>query len=248
MSTNRRNRRKKERQKKKPRFVGLEFNLDGIPKEELESLKIGIKKNSNGIEALIKTDKREIQTHSVKGYRRENKSGFNLKKTNHISSSSQMGIPQNLFEFDVIIGIDTNSKIIENINHHVGIASQILLDKSSTKSEPEIYFETIKLLHVTGEIDKPENVNWKNLIEFILNHPHYSTSKKYVIVVDSDLGELNNYNARTKPIIQNYFLPDNFQLTYSSSDANNDEISNQLIAFCDKIANQALDEIKNNSL
>lgn len=240
MSQNRRNKRAQARNVKngKGRFVGLQFNLDDVPKEELKTLKMSTRFNGEGLEAVIKTDKRTIETHSVIGYRKESKPGFILKNTNFVSNSSQMGIITNLRNFDIILGIDTNSRIVKDELTHLGMAIQI------TKEDDGINFLIINMFKLSGNIIKPENQNWKNLIEYILAHENYSESLKYAIVVDSDLDKLPQYNARLLPIIENFFLPQNIQLIYASSDTPNDAITNQLIAACDKYSGLALDELE----
>lgn len=235
---NRRERRKQEKNKKKDRFIGLQFSLDGIPKEELKSLRIGTKVTQNGIEAIIRTDNHEIPTNSVKGYRRESKPGFNLKKTNVVTHTSKMEISSNLQKFDCLIAIDTNSNRKQSPNVHIGAAAQIfsVIDDNKLETEAEI----IKTFTLIGDYDKPENHNWKELITYIISHKNHNSKTKIGLIVDSDLGEIPEYNSREKPIIDNYFLPDNFELIYASADSSNDEITNQAIAFCDKIASEVL--------
>lgn len=242
---NRRERRKRKRdqQKKKSRFVGLQFSLDDVPKEELENLKIGVRFNGKGFEAIIRTDRRDISTDSVKGYRRVSKPGFNLKKTNFITNTRQMEILPNLDSFDTIMAIDTNSYSIQKFDFtsHVGVAAQVLT--TIENGQPIKHAKIIKVFTNNGKLEKPENYNWKNLIEFIREHRNYLVTKKYGIIVDSDLGNIPNYNSRKAPIIDDFYLPQNFQLIYASSDAANDEITNQVIAFCDKISKKMLDQI-----
>lgn len=241
---NRRERRKQVKKKKKDRFVGLQFSLDGILKEELESLKVQYRFSNNGLEFDIRTDNRVIETNSVKGYQRKNKPGFNLKLSNYISNTNKTEIIPNVERFDNLFAIDTNSlKLPENdFYHHIGVAFQLVskLDRSRT----EELIELIQIFSVHGNCEKPENHNWRNLINFIRNQRSYLVNESYGIIVDSDLGNLNDYNQRKVPILDDFLLPPNFQLIYASSDLPNDELTNQMIAMCDKVSKRILTDLK----
>lgn len=238
MSQSRRDRRKVSKTSKK-RLVGLEFNLNNISPEELKTLEIEAVFNGNGIEAIIKTDNRIIETHSVQGYQKDSKPGFILKPSNFISHTSKMGVSLNLKDYDVIIGIDTNSKVINGKMTHVGVAIQII-----KKYKEETSLLIIKDFVLNEDSKKPENQNWKNLILYIMAHENFSSVSKYGIVVDSDLGYIPSYNKREKAIIDDFILPQNFELICASADTSNDALTNVLIFNCDKYAGMTLELIE----
>lgn len=242
MSQARRDRRKQEKISRKPRFIGLQFNLDNISPEELKTLQIKPIINSLGIQALIKTDKRIIETNSVEGYRKESKPGFVLKNSNFVSNSSKMGIVSNIIEHDVIVGIDTNTRNINGEIKHVGVAAQII------ENDQGLSFLIIMDFLLHGEFEKPENENWKNLILYIIDHDNFSPASKYGIIVDSDLGNIPAYNKREKAIVDDFILPKNFELIYASADISNDSLINMLITACDKYAGLTLDNIEKNCI
>ncbi|XOV93717.1 MAG: hypothetical protein ACFHWX_03200 [Bacteroidota bacterium] len=236
---NRRERRKQE----KDRVVGLQFSLNGIPKEELDSLKVRYRFTNNGLELDIRTDNHVIETNSFKGYRK-NMPGYNLKLSNYISNTNQTEIIPNIERFDHLFAIDTNSlKLPEkDFHHHIGAAFQLVSQLDRTRNEELI--ELIQIFSVHGACEKPENHNWRNLVNFIRNQRSYLVNESYGIIVDSDLGNLNDFNQRKLPIVDDFLLPPNFQLIYASSDLANDELTNQMISMCDKISKQILIKMK----
>ena len=65
-------------------------------------------------------------------------------------------------------------------------------------------------------------------------------NKTVAIVVDSELGALQQYNKREKPLVQDIYLPPGFTLVYASADSGMEFIANQLIRICDKCAGEVL--------
>ena len=74
--------------------------------------------------------------------------------------------------------------------------------------------------------------------------PGYSSEQKIAIVVDSDLGEIDFYNKRTRPIVPGYFLPKNFSLVYASADSGSENLANHMLKLSDKISNVILQGLK----
>ena len=63
-----------------------------------------------------------------------------------------------------------------------------------------------------------------------------------VIVIDSELGNLEGYNNRTIPIFGQWTLPENYLFMYATADTS-DEWCNKIIKQCDKTALQRLKAI-----
>ena len=83
-------------------------------------------------------------------------------------------------------------------------------------------------------------------MEMLVAHPAYRNLKEIGIVVDSDLGNIPDYNTGKKPIIDTFYLPDKITLLYASSDAGKEYLPNKLIAVCDKEANTLIRHIQTN--
>ena len=229
---------------KKRRFIGMEFTLDGVPKEESESLQIQMRNNGNGLEARIVTKNRVIKTNAITGYQRKNKAGF--KKITHLTDSSIFDVRQNLEKYQGLIAIDTNGRRINKRMIHLGIACEVSRIINGDFLDTKI--EVLKEFLIYGECEKPENENWKRLLDHIIGDSNYNPKSYIGIIVDSDLGNLPEHNRRERPIINDYFLPKNFELIYASADIKNDTILNKAISYCDEVSSTCLKEIEKGML
>ena len=92
--------------------------------------------------------------------------------------------------------------------------------------------------------DHPENVAWMKVIQFITPDPTHNPNSKIGVVVDSDLGNLPAYNARSIPIYANFYLPENFELIYASAEVGREEfLVNRLISLSEETAKSLLTRI-----
>ena len=64
------------------------------------------------------------------------------------------------------------------------------------------------------------------------------------MIVDSDLGNINKFNQRKKPLLASFYLPPNLQLLYASSDVGKENIVNKVLAVTDSISKQSLDAVE----
>lgn len=90
---------------------------------------------------------------------------------------------------------------------------------------------------------KPENENWMQLIKLLEKSCACEDSRPVGIVVDSDLGNLDDYNSRSKPIFENYFLPDGYELIFAS-DKVKDNLFNEMIHRCHFLAGKLIQRLK----
>lgn len=68
--------------------------------------------------------------------------------------------------------------------------------------------------------------------------------KRAGVVVDSDLGNINDYNHRRKPVFETTHLRPNTQLIYASADTGKDSILNKTLDAADSAATLLLNEVK----
>lgn len=100
--------------------------------------------------------------------------------------------------------------------------------------------EPIKHIFAASAIpERPENENWVRLIELLKQSCHCTDPRMVGIVVDSDLGNIEDYNNRKLPIFKDYFLPESYELIYAS-DKVSDNILNQMISACHKLATDTI--------
>ena len=87
---------------------------------------------------------------------------------------------------------------------------------------------------------KIETVTWMESIKKI--QEIIPATKKVGIVIDSELGKLEEFNNRMLPVFGQWYLPENYSFIYATADVS-DEWCNKMIRQCDKTAKQRLNEI-----
>ncbi len=100
------------------------------------------------------------------------------------------------------------------------------------RSKPYIVFK--------GMQSKPEQHAWKLLLEREFSIEDGITG----LIVDSDLDLIPEYNSRTMPITEDYFVPEQVQLIYASADVGKEHILNKIMSQADKAAKTMLNKIK----
>ena len=143
--------------------------------------------------------------------------------------------------FDVVYAADTNTKPIHGGKHQFsigcvfkGIITQTHDNGGTLSLEPYVIYGWIW----SGE-HKIEQQTWVKAIQKIQSEE--SENRRIAFVVDSDLGNLEAYCNRSKPLLKDIYLPSNFTLIYASADRS-DEWPNQMIKRCDKLAGDDLDK------
>src|SRR5205085_8131592 len=109
------------------------------------------------------------------------------------SDDYSFNIIKKLQRYDRIVAMDTNSSFYNDKKINLGIACHVI----GKIKQNEIEWEFIPINHLfilLGEGEKIENKNWRQLIEYIQKHKNYKQEHKIGIIVDSDLGNLKDYN------------------------------------------------------
>lgn len=181
----------------------------------------------------------ETEKYVTKGYFGENKFKNLYQIPDEIFKENDFGF-EVFKKFDSVVAIDTNKFQTTNLEFYLGVAFQF-----KYMIEKEIPIEEYLIKHLELEInsEKPENLNWKNLIEFIMHHKQFNKNERIALIVDSDLENISDYNKRTKPIYNDFILPENFTLIYATSDKK-DSIFNIMIRVCDTYLKKIADKIK----
>jgi hypothetical protein len=146
-------------------------------------------------------------------------------------------------QYDVIACADTN---------RISFEGQEVCVCASIRSTTEIYdlvqsshFESTEF-SVFFDVDKninPETIGWHLLITEIFPKYPDLKDKKICLLVDSDLGLLDQINRRISPYYDSFFLPENIDLAYASSDSAGNAL-NLLIKMCDRISSDICKSIK----
>ncbi len=147
-----------------------------------------------------------------------------------------------LLKYDRIYAIDTNTKPFKDAV--LSVSAIILCQLYRQEGFSVGQYAPVHCFEFRNIEEKPENIAWKKLIEMLSSHPAYKKLGEIGIVVDSDLGNIPDYNAGIKPITNNFYLPDNVTLIYASADAGKEYLPNKLITVCDKEANKLIRQIQ----
>lgn len=150
--------------------------------------------------------------------------------------------PHLLQSYDRVYAIDTNTRQIGSTRIsvaaiEVGTVEPVNFSRSLRLAK----FGLVSVLEFRDVKGKPENVAWRKAVELIQASPSIPGHFRMAMIVDSDLGSLHSYNDRTRPIEGEFYLPRAFTLLYASADTGRDQLSNKLIALCDKHSRRLLD-------
>jgi hypothetical protein len=227
------------------RIDALSFEIDEShvnPESGIVELNLHFNLNQQELRASLSHNNQQLESNKqIRGYFGENKVRT-LWEIPKDKDDHSLDFLKKLKRYDNILAMDTNSIIIKEEKYSIGIAGHVIGEITETFEKWD--FKAIKKLFVLiGEGEKIENRNWKNLIEYILQHPNYNPESKIGIIVDSDLGEISNYNRQSKPIIGDFFLPKNFEFIYASDKAQ-DNALNAAIKHCHYVADKSLKILK----
>lgn len=134
-----------------------------------------------------------------------------------------------LTRYTWVLAVDTNKPEIGLPNVvFTGIAQAKIIPQTDRILEIIIYRGTVLELH---NLNGPsERFGWAFVCKSIINLPQEAL---VALIVDSDLGSIPSINRREEPIIDDYYLPDRFELLYAA-DKGGGYIANQLLRLCDR--------------
>lgn len=171
-------------------------------------------------------------------HERKNKKDKTLSALQLNPHSLSFNIFSQILSYDHIYAIDTNCKIINEIP----VSCACIIDCVFDDRNENLTYGAIQVFELWNAVDS-EKAAWQIFIETLIRQPNYSPTKKYALIVDAYLNEHSMYNNRKLPIIENYFLPENFCLIYASADKS-DNILNTLIKYADSVATKTLTKIQ----
>jgi hypothetical protein len=224
------------------RFDALSMEIDEThinPDTGVMEIDLHFDQINNEQKAYLSHSKQLLEsTKQVRGYFGENKMRT-LWEIPKDKGDHSLDLLKKIKRFDILLAMDTNTRLINRETYSIGIAGHVIGE--ITEAFETWDFKGIQQLFVlVGKGERIENRNWKNLIEYVLQHPKYNADHKIGIIVDSDLGEIDNYNKKIKPLIDDFFLPENFELLYASDKAHDNNPINAAIKHCHNVADTAL--------
>jgi hypothetical protein len=200
----------------------IEFLQNGVPIKPKNAYLQTIYKKAQGQKKLSKiwldSDKLFIDSHNV------------LQKS-----------------FDLIYAIDTNTKEINNSFLSVACIVLCKIQRIKGMNQSLAFFAPVHWFEFRNIKGKIENCVWKFVIERITSNPDYETSMKVCLIVDADYGSITDFNARKKPLFEEFYLPKNFTLVYAyARSGRKEQLPNILISSCDKESKNLMKHIEAN--
>lgn len=240
---------KKRSERNRIRFQALNVNItDKEGTNEPGTIKINLEMD------LVKGTSKVFNSFSgeqiksdqlVMGYIGENK----WKHTFQINSDMEddtYNLAQKLERYKHIIAIDTNTKLIESPIFTRPTKVSLGAAVAFVEEEKVLKLKTINRPFLASFNSlMPENENWVQLIELFKKGCQCTDSRKIGLVVDSDLGNIESYNRREKPIFMDYLLPEEYELIFAS-DKVTDNLFNEMIKRCHYLSNVFIKEIEGN--
>lgn len=226
---------------KKPREVHIASNVETCESITTVNGQLvitgGQRKASNGT--------LEPATHTITlGYRQDNPTNpqRKFKQVAKVFSRAERisaDVNRELFAHNLVFAVDTNTK--NGISASVMV--QLLL--RTNENGHVVLFGIIYFSILISKLKScPEKYGLRKFIESVLN-TESNREKKIVFITDHDRDAIPSINSRTIPLIDNFYLPQNITLFYSSVEHThkNDTISNLAIYSCEKVATKALERV-----
>lgn len=145
---------------------------------------------------------------------------------------------RNLDSYDYLFVIDTNSITIneEKISISIPIKFSVEFNGPTWSAKYDLF----SAFEFRNAIVNPELIGWCDFIKNILKMEDFEKGARIAIVVDSELGRLSNINKRLEPILNDFYLPENFHLIYASADVGKENVLNKMIGICDSNGRRVL--------
>ena len=146
-----------------------------------------------------------------------------------------------LSKYNAVFAIDTNTSVKDGDSRSISTVIRFVLNPSANK----ILLVPIRFYEFRNSCKKIENVAWAILMqELVAEIKKLDLSIKIGIVVDSDLGNIDKFQQREEPIIDQFFIPDNMSLIYAGADSGSEFWVNKAIKCSDKWAKTIEKEMK----
>jgi hypothetical protein len=143
-----------------------------------------------------------------------------------------------LTNYDWIFAIDTNTEIFLDKSISVSCVlggRAVCLPQDDGVPSYEFSFIPVLYYEFWCQPGKPETFAWELLMKDLINDPTQSSEDRVAIVVDSELGKLQDINDRKASLSNMIELPKNYYLIYASADVQEFAI-NKIFRHCDKMA------------
>ncbi|TQQ59121.1 hypothetical protein FLL83_17625 [Vibrio cholerae] len=142
-------------------------------------------------------------------------------------------------EYEYIISVDTNSRIINGKKVSVCTCYQVpgpVKKYIGTEGIPFTHLGSFVIFNPLIDIN-PELIGWHLVITNFLKTPFDDGEKMLAIIVDSEKDSLPKFNVRNKPYFLDFFLHKQLKFCYAS-DKDKDTLAGQMLKMCHNVSNQ----------
>jgi hypothetical protein len=224
------NKKRRKGQTKHPREMGLVFTV----KET--TVVHGVALGDDGVLHLLRDGQPvELASASVElSYAR--KKGRKVLLRAPVNPARPVVDPHaHLLEYHAVFAVDTNTRTIRGNAVSAGVLVRGLFYRSpdGVVAEPHQNVIAVEFHNATTD---PERITWQLVCEEL---QRLLPDKRIGILVDSALDNLAGFNTRSTAVVDDWYLPANFALVYSS-DAAMDTVANHLIRRADEEATAVL--------
>jgi hypothetical protein len=147
-------------------------------------------------------------------------------------------------DFDYLCAVDTNTRIIGGEPISVVAIVQFVDAPPPVGSSQYWKLDVPFCLEFVGlRVEKPENFGWLAALSRLLQAGLVAPTTRVGVVVDSDLGKLNDYNSGSAAFFEDRLLPGTVKLIYASADTGGESLLNRVLKVADSVSSQVLDAV-----
>ena len=146
--------------------------------------------------------------------------------------------------YDFLCAVDTNTRTINDQRvSAVGVVT--FWQAPPPRGQGEYWALDVPFCweFVGLKVEKPENFGWLATLEELHHRRLVAPTMRVGMVVDSDLGNLVDYNTRRKPFFEDRLLPENVRLIYASADTGGESLLNRVLKVADSVSGQVLEAV-----
>lgn len=201
-------------------------SINGVFDKQNQSLSLQVIRDDN----IISAQKIEYTKYYL---RSSNKPKFLNKIEFQSSSDFTLSDTEIVQKFDCMWAIDTNRKEIFG-----ELANVSAITEGDTTGSGE-YTATLAIIFGLTK-DNPELFGWRQFINIIMTNIPNSSTRRFGLIVDSELDKISQFNSRKLPIHGDFFLPENWTLIYATSDSGKESIFNKMLSESDKTSSKVI--------
>jgi hypothetical protein len=148
--------------------------------------------------------------------------------------------------YDLVVAVDTNTITLGNrpISVSAVIASRWVIGPDG----PAFFPRLIRCFEFTIRNTPAELAGWTQALRELKDRKYLREGQRVALCVDSDLGNLDAYNRRLRPMADGAFLPEGISFVYASADGGTENVANRLMQMSDNVSRQVLTKIKSGQI